>query len=444
MGFPPPPVPASASGPDADPFTDPGATDVEPADAGCAGMCEHQGVCHVEGAAHPTLPCQRCNPGGFAACPFGCAPSGVCRQVMQIDSAMGFNCVLLDDRTVWCWGAIVYNNDGTTVSSDPHPPRQIAGLEAIVELALGFEHACARTETGALWCWGRNHVGQLGNPQLGTVFTEPVPVTGLGAVRTVAAGGYTTCVLGSDDHALSCFGATLDGQDVWPVAYTVEPRDIDGFAEAGRVDGIAVNVVNGCGLVAGGSARCWGDNAVGQLGTGDLQDHASAQPLPQLGGALDVLALGFRHVCATVDGGQLVTCWGHNDRGQTGGDPNTLWAALKPVDITPWLRPPVTAIAAALNHTCVIQRDGEVVCWGDNDNAELGILDTTIHQVPVTIAGLGPSVALSAELNHTCALSAGGTVRCWGSNLRGELDGERGATHQPTPLVVGVESAGSR
>jgi alpha-tubulin suppressor-like RCC1 family protein len=47
-----------------------------------------------------------------------------------------------------------------------------------VELASGSEHTCARTRDDAVWCWGANGSGQLGDGTLNDQ-SEPVAVMGL-------------------------------------------------------------------------------------------------------------------------------------------------------------------------------------------------------------------------------------------------------------------------
>lgn len=39
-------------------------------------------------------------------------------------------------------------------------------------VAAGWEHACAIGTGGTLWCWGRNHVSQLGD---GTAVNRVIP-----------------------------------------------------------------------------------------------------------------------------------------------------------------------------------------------------------------------------------------------------------------------------
>ncbi len=42
-------------------------------------------------------------------------------------------------------------------------PTQVAGLTDPVSAGLGYHHTCARTASGALYCWGGNSLGQVGN-----------------------------------------------------------------------------------------------------------------------------------------------------------------------------------------------------------------------------------------------------------------------------------------
>jgi alpha-tubulin suppressor-like RCC1 family protein len=43
----------------------------------------------------------------------------------------------------------------------------------VVAISVGETHICAVTSDGAVWCWGGNDYGQLGN---GSRIASPVPV----------------------------------------------------------------------------------------------------------------------------------------------------------------------------------------------------------------------------------------------------------------------------
>ena len=79
--------------------------------------------------------------------------------------------------TAWCWGNGQFGRLGQG-TADPSPiPVEVAGLPAdIVELAVGYDHACARSADGTVRCWGRGDLGQLGDGAGATSFT-PVVVT---------------------------------------------------------------------------------------------------------------------------------------------------------------------------------------------------------------------------------------------------------------------------
>jgi alpha-tubulin suppressor-like RCC1 family protein len=76
-----------------------------------------------------------------------------------------------------------------------------------------------------------------------------------------------------------------------------------------------------CGLVPGGQAYCWGDNGVGQLGTGDFA--YSDVPVPVQGGlTFTTLDAGRFHTCALTNTA-VVYCWGGNGVGQLGNGTRT-------------------------------------------------------------------------------------------------------------------------
>jgi hypothetical protein len=84
----------------------------------------------------------------------------------------------------------------------------------------------------------------------------------------------------------------------------------------------------------------------------------------------------------------------------------------------------VTAIATGLRHTCAIA-SGDIYCWGNNDQGQLGnssnITSTTPVAVTKTGALAGKTVtAIVAGSFHSCAI-ASGAVFCWGNNRQGQI-----------------------
>ena len=98
-----------------------------------------------------------------------------------------------------------------TAASSSATARRSGNATAIV---AGGAFSCVLASDDALYCWGDNHFGQLaigGN----TVRATPAPVPGLAHVTALAAGGAHTCATADDvsgARALFCWGANGSGQ----------------------------------------------------------------------------------------------------------------------------------------------------------------------------------------------------------------------------------------
>ncbi|MEZ4229592.1 MAG: hypothetical protein R3B89_10520 [Polyangiaceae bacterium] len=67
----------------------------------------------------------------------------------------------LDAGVARCWGAngvAQLGREGNRSSS----PTPVHTAEPLVDIVAGYNHTCARSASGAVWCWGANAQGELG------------------------------------------------------------------------------------------------------------------------------------------------------------------------------------------------------------------------------------------------------------------------------------------
>jgi alpha-tubulin suppressor-like RCC1 family protein len=182
----------------------------------------------------------------------------------------------------------------------------------------------------------------------------------------------------------------------------------------------------------GGDVACWGDNHEGQIGNGQMGAAPVSSPA-SVSGLTDAIAIaaGRAHSCAIQTDGSVV-CWGNDADGEL-GDGMTMDSDV-PVPTGAKVLPTARAISAGDYHTCVLANDASVWCWGLNDHGQLGIAGMTEHG-PSKVQGLPDVKAVSAGDSYTCALTTAGHVLCWGDNAFGQL-GNDSTMDSPTPVQV--------
>lgn len=249
--------------------------------------------------------------------------------------------------------------DGTTQSRlAPVPLTTLTGTFTAV--AAGGAHTLARRADGAVFAFGLNANGEVGN---GTLLPQPTPVqiAGLTNIVAVAAGA---------SHSLA--------------------------------------------LRANGTVAAFGANDEGQLGDNTTTRRRKPVRVTTLAAAKAIAAGGLHSVAVTQTG--AVFAWGNNLSGQVGDGG---WATQRvPVAVPGLLQ--ITSVSAGAAHTTAVSSAGAHWAWGAN-LGQLGDGSIEIRRSPVIVSPPATTARVVAGGAHSLAITADGSVWSTGINLLGPL-----------------------
>ena len=318
-----------------------------------------------------------------------------------IAAGLDHTCMTVGTEVV-CWGL---NDSGQLGNGDfvtQLVPNYVLNLDNVSKLTAGSLYTCALTDDGKVWCWGENSSGQLGN---GTTRNSNVPVLVKGlpdVVTEFTAGNDFTCAKLANTE-IWCWGNNKLGQ-------------LNDGTTTNRSTPVKAQVSGDQNLISGGQDTLVSDSTAGEVGTwkNKRTELVSNIVLPQAISANRFAPGG----CASTLAG-TVTCWKTD-------------LVSKQIDgITAAL-----LVNTGLNHSCSINEDLTVSCWGANPYGELGNGTTQNSETALSVPKLSGVQDLALGEHHTCVLAGDGlSALCWGENSMGQL-GNNSIINSSSPVLV--------
>jgi len=236
----------------------------------------------------------------------------------SLSASSGSTCGPTAAGPAYCWGDNSRGQVGDGTTTNRWTAAVVAAPDGVTfaSVETGASHACGLTAAGAAYCWGDNSEGQLGDGSTTNRLT-PIAVAMPTAVvfQSLAVSFFHTCGL-TTAGAVYCWGYNGAGDlgdgtttDRWI------PTLVPG---APTFTSLTTMYLHTCGLTATGQPYCWGDNRYGQIGDGTTESRwtPTAVALPA-GVSFARLVAGSFHTCAISTSGTPY-CWGANIFGQLG------------------------------------------------------------------------------------------------------------------------------
>ncbi|MGE0792208.1 MAG: RCC1 domain-containing protein [Sandaracinaceae bacterium] len=296
--------------------------------------------------------------------------------VTEVELSHHRGCAITVDRHVVCWGINANGESRPSTERDPLPanrppvaycgmgedpdadhdnfvlrPTEIADVEGVVAIALGYHRTCVATEAGTVSCWGENRDDVFGAPTPRRSFVRrDVAHPGATALVTNTLGTYALDAAGRLSTVMTRAASDEDEPVQAPPAVAFRELEWDDRGGCGRTDDRVV---------------CWG-----QGGACFMDDEQIGEWSVQVRARDVSVGWGTCMRCFVDDEG-AARCWpSYDDRDQLADDE-------APFE-HPWTLelPPVTRIEMGDYGGCAIAEDGQLWCF------DLGTSSTPAQRRP--------------------------------------------------------------
>jgi gliding motility-associated-like protein len=323
----------------------------------------------------------------------------------------------------------------------------------------GFASCLALSHSGdSVFAWGKNDNGELGNgnfthQNLPVLVKDPTGTGILHDVKQICTGGYTSYALLENGMVVSW------GQNTYGELGCNNPLVAESALPVYVLKGNGDTLRNVKMLVSGGSFAmallcdgtvwAWGRNHRGQLGQNNQTNSFSAIQVKRTTTTfltnVTKIENGDNYSYALAN--DTLFSWGNNAEGQLGSGNfvNRRLPAVVQASAGNALLG-VRDVAAGQGAVMVLLNDGTLRSWGNNDFGQLGINDSTIKKstFPRTVVSSNGSGVLS-NINYIVsgdrfcfARTNSGLLYSWGENTSGQLGvGDFLNRHFPTAINVG-------
>lgn len=296
----------------------------------------------------------------------------------------------------------------------------VSPMSPFTKVAVGPSSACGLNATGAIYCWGSDASGQIGDGAGVTSQTSPVRIDGAFTYADVAVGNGYACGVRTSGQ-LYCWGSNSSGElgDGTSTTRWVPTA----VATGSTFIKVATYMSTTCAITSANELMCWGSKSYGQVADGTSSGtQLTPYPVDPVSTYTDV-AMGWNHGCALRSTG-VVYCWGRGDLGQIGNGFNI--DATTPTEVL--VLSGITSIYAGQFYSCAINSAQKAFCWGEGAQGKLGNGAVANSNTPVPAQSTLNFASLSLGANTTCGIeTTNNTLRCWGYSYYGLLgNGSRG------------------
>ncbi|MCP4523651.1 MAG: prepilin-type N-terminal cleavage/methylation domain-containing protein [Candidatus Gracilibacteria bacterium] len=193
--------------------------------------------------------------------------------VQQIVTGDSHSCALMINHMVSCWGAggsTTYRKLGHSNLLDKNQPWLVSELMNVKQISSMGSHTCAVLIDGGVKCWGYNNHGQKGNGNISTVgyATDVVGLTGIN-IEKVDVGSVHTCAY-SDTGDIYCWGRNNNNQLTSSAGSSENtPYHISTLSNIVRVNLMESTTFA---TASDGTIHVWGTDSGGQFGNAGGND----------------------------------------------------------------------------------------------------------------------------------------------------------------------------